>query len=294
MGRKRAQSGKPFAGAARFFSVGLCGLRFAEPPLQRADFSAWGGKGRKAASLLRAQPGIFRGTGSPSRLCAGRIFPHGAKKDAKRQTFCGRSPVFLRGALRITVRRAAFAAADFSARCGKGAQSGKPFAGAARFFSVGLCGLRFAELPLRRRAIFPYRAEKDAKRQAFCGRSPVFLRGALRVTVRRAAFAAADFFRTGRKRTQSGEPFAGAAGFFPWNRFAEPLLRGEFFPHGAEKGRTAERRAGFGFIPKRMKRNSGNYSLASSGSKRLCRLRKSRQSGREKIAVSATCGAITV
>ena len=148
--------------------------------------------------------------------------------------------------------------ANFSAQGGKGTQSGKPFAGAARFFSVGLCGLRFAEPPLRR----------------------------------------ADFFRTGRKRAQSGKPFAGAARFFSvWLcglRFAEPLLRRRIFSHGAEKGRTAERRAGFGFIPKRIKRNSGNYSLASSGSKRLCRLRKSRQSGREKIAVSATCGAITV
>ena len=106
------------------------------------------------------------------------------------------------------------------------------------------------------------------------------------------------FFRTGRKRAQSGKPFAGAARFFSVGlcglRFAEPLLRRRIFSHGAEKGRTAERRAGFGFIPKRIKRNSGNYSLASSGSKRLCRLRKSRQSGREKIAVSATCGAITV
>lgn len=88
----------------------------------------------------------------------------------------------------------------------------------------------------------------------------------------------------------------GFFGFLGFCRFKKnrAVGGGGFFSHGAEKGRTAERRAGFDFIPKRMKRNSENYSLASSGSKRLCRLRKSRQSGREKIAVSATCGAITV
>ena len=146
--------------------------------------------------------------------------------------------------------------------------------------------------------IFSHGAEKGAKRQAFCGRSPVFLRGALRITVRRAAFAAADFFARCGKGAQSGKPFAAQPGFSPWGfaGYGSPsrFCGGRIFPHGAEKGRTAERRAGFGFSPKRIKRNSGNYSLASSGSKRLCRLRKSRQSGREKIAVSATCGAITV
>ena len=44
--------------------------------------------------------------------------------------------------------------ANFSAQGGKGTQSGKPFAGAARFFSVGLCGLRFAEPPLRPAGVF--------------------------------------------------------------------------------------------------------------------------------------------
>ena len=88
----------------------------------------------------------------------------------------------------------------------------------------------------------------------------------------------------------------GFFGFWGFCRFKKNRAvggRADFSAWGG-KGRTAERRAGFGFISKRIKRNSGNYSLASSGSKRLCKLRKSRQSGREKIAVSATCGAITV
>ena len=46
--------------------------------MRPADFSARCGKGRKAASLLRAQPGFspcgFAGYGSPSRLCARRAF----------------------------------------------------------------------------------------------------------------------------------------------------------------------------------------------------------------------------
>ena len=158
-------------------------------------------KGRTAASLLRAQPGVspwgFADYGSPNRLCGGAdFFRMGRKRGAKRQAFCGRSPVFLRGALRVTVRRAAFAAADFFARGGKGAQSGEPFAGAARCFPWG-----FADYGSPSR---------------FCG---------------------GEFFRTGRKRAQSGKPFAGAARFFSVGlcglRFAEPLLRRRIFPHGA-------------------------------------------------------------
>ena len=107
--RKRGAKRQAFCGRSRVFSLGkVCRAAFAA-----ADFSARGGKGRTAASLLRAQPGIFRGTGSPSCLCGGGFFRTGRKRGAKRQAFCGRSPVFLRGALRVTVRRAAFAAADF-------------------------------------------------------------------------------------------------------------------------------------------------------------------------------------
>ena len=228
---------------------------------------------------------------------AGGFFRTRRKRGAKRQAFCGRSPVFLRGALRVTVRRAAFAAANFSACGGKGRKAASLLRAQPVFFPWGfagygspsrLCGGRifFARCGKGRKAasllraqpvfspwgfagygspsrlcggrIFPHGAEKGAKRQAFCG--------------------AARFF------------FVGLCGL----RFTEPPLRRADFSAWGGKGRTAERRAGFGFIPKRIKRNSGNYSLASSGSKRLCRLRKSRQSGREKIAVSATCGAITV
>ena len=166
-----------------------------------------------------------------------------------------------------------------------------------RFFGfLGFC--RFKKNRAVGRADFSARGGQGRKAASLLRRSPVFLRGALRGTVRRAAFAAANFFARGGKGRKAASLLRAQPGFSPWGfaDYGSPsrFCGGRIFPHGAEKGRTAERRAGFGFIPKRIKRNSGNYSLASSGSKRLCRLRKSRQSGREKIAVSATCGAITV
>ena len=146
--------------------------------------------------------------------------------------------------------------------------------------------------------IFPHKAEKGRKAASLLRVQPGFSPWGFADYGSPSRLCGGGFFRTGRKRAQSGKPFAAQPGFSPWGfaGYGSPsrFCGGRIFSHGAEKGRTAERRAGFGFIPKRIKRNSGNYSLASSGSKRLCRLRKSRQSGREKIAVSATCGAITV
>ena len=162
----------------------------------------------------------------------------------------------------------------------------------------------FGILPLqkksgsRRGGFFSHGAEKGRKAASLLRAQPGFSPWGFADYGSPSCLCGGGFFRTVRKRAQSGKPFCGAARCFPWGfaGYGSPsrFCGGGFFSHGAEKGRKAERRAGFGFIPKRMKRNSENYSLASSGSKRLCRLRKSRQSGREKIAVSATCGAITV
>ena len=217
---------------------------------RRADFSARGGKGRKAASLLRRSPVFLRGTDSPSCLCGGGRFSRTGRKRA---------------------------------------QSGKPFAGAARYFPWN----RFAEPPLRRADLSAW-GEKGRKAANLLRAQPGFSPWGFADYGSPSRFCGGGFFSHGAEKGRKAANLLRAQPFFSWNRFAEPPLRRRIFSHGAEKGRTAECRAGFDFIPKRMKRNSGNYSLASSGSKRLCRLRKSRQSGREKIAVSATCGAITV
>ena len=137
--------------------------------------------------------------------------------------------------------------ANFSAQGGKGTQSGKPFAGAARFFSVGLCGLRFAEPPLRRANFFRTGRKRGAKRQAFCGRSPVFLRGALRITVRRAASAAADFSARGVKGRKAASLLRAQPGFSPWGfaGYGSPsrFCGGGFFRMGRKRGapQSAER-----------------------------------------------------
>ena len=168
-GGKGAQSGKPFAGAARFFSVGLCGLRFAEPPLRRRIFPHVAEKGAKRQAFCGRSPFFFRGalrvTVRRAAFAAGGFFSHGAEKGAKRQAFCGRSPFFLRGALRVTARRAAFAAGGFFRMGRKRAQSGKPFAAQPGFFSWGFAGYGSPSRLCGGR-IFPHGAEKGAPQSA--------------------------------------------------------------------------------------------------------------------------------
>ena len=128
-------------GGGFFVFFGILPLQKKSGSRRRADFFARCGKGRKAASLLRRSPVFLRGalriTVRRAAFAAGGFFSHGAEKGRKAASLLRRSPVFLRGALRITVRRAAFAAGGFFRMGRKRAQSGKPFAGAARCFPWG-------------------------------------------------------------------------------------------------------------------------------------------------------------
>ena len=128
----------------------------------------------------------------------------------------------------------------FLSKCGKILFAAKHGGGFFVFFGI---------LPLqkksgsRRRADFFARCGKGRKAASLLRRSPVFLRGALRITVRRAAFAAADFFAWGGKGAQSGKPFAAQPGFFRGTGSPSRFCGGEFFRTVRKRGapQSAER-----------------------------------------------------